>query len=85
MKFDLRWKKIARDELAQIWLDADSETRKQISRSCHLLEVDLRKNPLQVGESRPGNRRIGFESPLGIIFRVSEEQRMVKVLHVWKT
>ena len=27
----------------------------------------------------------GFESPLGIIFRVSEEQRMVKVLHVWKT
>jgi hypothetical protein len=84
MIFELRWSKIARDELARIWITADSELRKQITQSSYRLEMALKKSPHEVGESRDGSRRVDFDFPLGIAFRVIDEKRRVNVLHVWK-
>jgi hypothetical protein len=73
----------ARDELAQAWLDADSAGRSAVSQASDALERDLRRRPLEVGESREDSRRIGFEGPLRVLFDVSEADREVVVLHVW--
>jgi hypothetical protein len=36
------------------------------------------------GESRPGGRRVFFESPLGIAFRIDQSGADVHVLRVWR-
>jgi hypothetical protein len=47
------------------------------------LETLLADDPLNVGESRQDLSRIAFEKPLGIIFDVSPEDRLVTVLKFW--
>jgi hypothetical protein len=39
-------------------------------------------DPLGIGESREGNRRVLIEWPLAAFYEVSEPDRMVKVLRV---
>jgi hypothetical protein len=82
--FRVRWKQSALNELAALWMAADSEERRAITAATHRIDQLLRGDPDNQGESRPGGRRILFVPPLGILFRVDAAQAVVRVLHVWR-
>ncbi len=82
--FRVGWKKSALDELASIWLRANKRQRKEITQASHKIDQQLRDDPANFGESRPNGRRIGFEAPLGVLFKVDAPQRIVRVLQVWQ-
>jgi hypothetical protein len=79
----VKWIQIALNELTTIWLNADSSLRKSITVATQLIDKQLRSNPQEKGESRPGGHRILFELPLGVFFRVSADNKEVEVFHVW--
>ncbi len=74
----------ARDDLARHWLNADSETCAAITVAAREVEVTLRRNPSNRGESRSGNIRIAFEAPLGFLFDIRDADKQVHVLHIWQ-
>ena len=43
----------------------------------------LGEDPHKQGESRPGNRRIMFSSPLGVIFRIDIRLQQVVISEAW--
>lgn len=81
--FQVRWKQSALDELAELWIQADSATRKIITAATNQLDQELAQDPQNVGESRSGFERICFLFPLGIRFEVDNQQAKVQVLQVW--
>lgn len=81
--FTVRWVRSALDDLAAIWLDAESDRRAEITAATHRIDVALRMAPQEQGESRPNGRRIFFAAPLAVTFHVVDEQRLVRVLDVW--
>lgn len=82
--FRVRWKQSALNELAALWLAADSEIRTAINTAVQSIDELLRLDPEGEGESRPNKRRILFVAPLGVLFRVRVEQSVVRVLQVWR-
>jgi plasmid stabilization system protein ParE len=80
--FAVRWKKVARENLAEIWLQAAD--RNAVTRATHRIDQLLRSNPEQKGESRDGGRRVLLEPPLGVVFRVRTQGQIVEVLRVWQ-
>ena len=81
--FTVRWEGTALDELTELWTEADSALRASITLATHQIDQVLQANPLGHGESRPGNRRILFVSPLGITYRIEANGRTVSVLRAW--
>jgi hypothetical protein len=82
MSYQVFWVTEAEEELAAIWLDADD--RNAIATAAHVIDIALRLDPETVGESRGEGRRIFWEPPLGVIFIVSSDDRIVSVLNVWR-
>jgi hypothetical protein len=80
--FRVRWAKVALNELAAIWLAVDPALRQVVTRASDAVERRLEHDPLNEGESRSRGRRITFEPPLTIIFRIEADGRTVSVLHV---
>jgi hypothetical protein len=70
--------------LAALWTVANSAERRAITTAAHVIEQRLRGDPDNQGESRPHGRRILFESPLGVRFRVYSQQGVVRILQVWQ-
>jgi hypothetical protein len=82
--FTVRWKRSALNELASVWMKADSEQRRRITAASQRIDRLLHDDPEQQGESRPLGRRILFVPPLGITFRINRQTSLVSVLHVWR-
>lgn len=82
MIFRVRWGRRALDDLASLWAQAGSSLRQVITSASHTVEQRLRRNPLAEGESRPKGRRVTFEPPLTVTFRVEADGRTVSVLHI---
>jgi hypothetical protein len=82
MSFSVIWLPEAEDELARIWLDASD--RAAVATAANTLDHQLEQDPSDVGESRPDNRRIAFEKPLIVVFRIDFSATVVKVLRVRK-
>ncbi len=82
MKYHVRWLPRAEQELAALWLD--TLRRAAVTRAAQLLDQQLAQAPGHLGESRPRGRRVHFEAPLGILFRVLEDVQEVEVIHVWE-
>jgi plasmid stabilization system protein ParE len=80
----VRWTPAARADLANVWLKADSDQRRVITSAAQAIDNRLTIDAKNAGESRPGGRRIFFESPLGIAFRVDPTGAAVDVLRVWR-
>ena len=80
--FQVMWLESALDELATIWMDRDSEKRKELTSALHLLEKQLRHDPENVGESRENNTRVYIDLPLVVSFKCVVEKSVVFVLHV---
>jgi hypothetical protein len=82
--FQVAWLREAVDELADIWIKADSPSRKAITKVTHILDQELKVDPLRQSESRAGNVRILFADPLAVLFEVDSMQRIVWILHIWR-
>jgi mRNA-degrading endonuclease RelE of RelBE toxin-antitoxin system len=82
MKYTVDWLPAAEQELTELWLSAAD--RDAITRASHRMDQRLRADPQNEGESRADGRRILFDAPLGIIYRVLANEHRVVVSHVWK-
>jgi hypothetical protein len=79
--FDVMWAPSTVDELTEIWMQANQIDRERITRA---VDRELKRRAPQTGESREADRRVYFESPSGILFRVSEEHQVAVVSRVWR-
>ncbi len=84
MTYQVHWRKGPLDDLASIWLGANPEKRRAITRGVDAIDRSLRLNPQNVGESRSSDFRIAFCPPLAIKFQVDIAQAIVYVVHVWR-
>lgn len=82
MNFSLEWKVTATNELAQIWMRADSGTRQRITAAAGKVDQLLKSDPYGSSESREADRRILFVAPLAVTFRVDTPANRVHVLRV---
>jgi hypothetical protein len=80
--FRVRWERRALDELTDLWTQADSALRQDITAASHTIDRRLARDPLNEGESRPRGRRITFIPPLAVFFRVENDGQTVSVLHL---
>jgi hypothetical protein len=81
--FKLHWAKSARMELAQLWTTADPTLRRAITIASHEIDQQLIRRGDTAGESRGGDRRILFETPLAVTYRVFSNERRIRVSRVW--
>jgi hypothetical protein len=81
--YRVAWRQFALDELARIWLLADSAQRNAITQAAHRIDQRLEMRPHDEGESRSPGLHFLFELPLGISYEILEDQKRVRVLHVW--
>jgi hypothetical protein len=81
--FTVIWRTRALDELADIVVQSDLNTQDLVERQVTALNKRLAADPLDVGESRGGSRRIAIADPICILFEVSAVNRIVRVLTCW--
>jgi len=81
MHYTVSWLPGAESELARLWLE--ETLRGNIELAANEIDLCLRVDPENAGESREGNRRILFVTPLVVTFKVDRQDRMVQVREVW--
>jgi hypothetical protein len=84
VKYSVRWREEASEELATIWLKSDSSERRKITAAADAIDKALANRPIECGESRGAMRRIFYVEPLALVFQVSEPDWTVNVLQVWR-
>jgi hypothetical protein len=82
--YEVEWLDAAVQELAGIWLAANTDDRAKVNQATRMIDQSLRHNPYQKGESRPSGRRIFFALPIGVFFRVERHAPVVTVTHAWR-
>lgn len=83
MRFTIRWREAALNDLATAWLKADASQRAAITGAVYSIEQGLKDRPDQKGESRPEGERIMFSAPIGILFHVEEQDCLAIIEQVW--
>jgi hypothetical protein len=81
-RYSVLWTAKAESQLAEAW--AAATDRSSVTSAANRLDADLAVDPFAVGESRPDNYRIEVRGVLAIIYRVSELDRIVCVVRVWR-
>ena len=81
----VEWDDSTRDRLADLYVATTPEEREIIAREVERLERDLRRDPLEVGESRVPFVRVVSRGPLVFWFRVNAEATRVRIFHVSRT
>lgn len=81
MKFSVVWQPDAEAQLAKLW--ERSSDRVAFASAANHIEQVLRSYPDRAGEDRFDGDRVIFEEPLGMMFRLTLEDRLVQVLRVW--
>jgi hypothetical protein len=69
--------------LSGVWERADATLREAIMAASRRVDQQLHVAPNEQGESRDDESRILFEAPLGIIYEVDEEKKLVRILRAW--
>ena len=83
MKYRITWTRSAQEHLAGVWLV--SADRQAVTSAAAWIDAQLTNDPQTQGESRSGNVRILIQRPLGVLYEVVEEDRIVYVSAVWTT
>ena len=83
--FRLQWAKSARMELARLWIAADPSMRQAITSAAHRIDQQLIHHADIIGESRDRDRRVFFDEPLGIYYRIFPDKGRARVTRVWLT
>jgi hypothetical protein len=79
----VEWLDAALAQVADGWLEADSDLRAAITTAVNQIDIELRDNPGVKGESRTEDERILVIAPLGIVFRIEHQEPTVVVLRAW--
>lgn len=83
MKWTVVYLPDAEQELAALWVDPAS--RADVTDASNRIDRLLQRDPEKVGESREEpDQRVVFVAPLAVLFRVTADDRLVEVIHVWK-
>jgi plasmid stabilization system protein ParE len=82
MIFTVVWIPKAEAMLARIWNAA--KDRAAVAEAADRIDALLKRDPLTVGESRSGSLRVLYSLPLAVHYEVSEMDRLVRVLRVWR-
>jgi hypothetical protein len=69
--------------LHETWERADEPLREAICRALRRADRRLHEDPQEQGESREKRTRILFQHPLGVLFEVDEERKLVVILRTW--
>jgi hypothetical protein len=77
MKWTVKYRRLAKDDLAALWLDAPD--RQVLAEAADAIDAELASDPLTAGEGRGGSRRLVINSPLAAYFVVDESTRTVTV------
>lgn len=80
MKYRLVFRRRASRSLADIWLAATDKDA--VTRASHRLELHLRNDPLNTGESRTGRMRVVYLDPIVAFYYVDEVAGKVIVVDV---
>ena len=80
--FRCHWFTTALDELADLYVHADSAERDRIGDGVAAFNSRLADDPFAVGESREYDFRIAFPPLLCVYFRVDVSSRQVRVTRV---
>jgi len=80
MRYKLRWKKSARDQLTNEWRNAAD--RNAATLASHVIETTLAAAPHLQGESRAGNDRFWVVEPLTVTYEVRDADRVVRILRI---
>lgn len=78
--YRVRWTRAASNQLAAIWTDATD--RNAVTVASNLIDHALATDPENHGEDRPNNRRVLFESPLLVFYRIDNSSNTVIVSFV---
>jgi hypothetical protein len=81
--FQVEWLHEADEQLAAIWMRAESNERSAIVEATNTIDRELKTDPFRQSESRDEDRRVLYASPLGVFFSVDMRSRVVWVGHVW--
>jgi hypothetical protein len=73
----------ANRDLVDLWIESDQQ--QQMTTAVDHLVKQLQSNPSEVGEARSANRRVAFQSPIGIAFEVDQALQQVTVYQLWVT
>jgi hypothetical protein len=84
MTYHVRWIQAALDELTELWMKADSSTRKVVNQAVVAIDRDLATDPLAVSESREPGEWVHFSDPLGVLIEIDASTLTVWVLSVWR-
>ena len=82
--YRVEWLTIAEKELTEMWLQADSATRRILTAASHATDQRLSQDPLAESESRVGITRITFIEPLAVTYQIESDGQTVTVLHIRK-
>ena len=80
MKYTVTWKPSLKQQLADIWLRAESKN--SVTEAAHTIDKLLQVSPLDEGESRSGALRIIIVRPLTVLYEVFDDDRRVDVLSI---
>jgi hypothetical protein len=69
--------------LREVWEKADAALRDAILRASETLDQILAHDPSAQGEGRDGPVRILLQAPMGVLFEVDEEKKLVRILRAW--
>jgi hypothetical protein len=78
MKYDVVWVGTAERRLTQIWLA--SRFRSVITQAAQAIDKELSNRPFDVGESRGIGQRILLAMPLGVVYELHADKKLVRVL-----
>jgi len=78
----IHWYVAARNELAELWLNGDSEFRTALARLVAGVERLLQWHPHEAGESRGGNDRIVFVDFAVLYIEVDDVDKIVWVTQI---
>ena len=82
MNYTVVWTGEAERRLTRLWLSA--RARHAIRDAADQIDAALQSQPHEYGESRDAGIRIALLSPLGVLYRINEQERQVRVLSVWE-
>ena len=80
MRFTVIWDPDALEELAETW--NETRNKKEVTWAVDKIDSELRNSPQTKGEPFNGDFHI-TEGPIEVVYRVSEDDRLVTVLQVY--
>jgi hypothetical protein len=82
MRFTLTWLESAEERLTQLWTDRPDE-RKQIQRAADDIERRLKHGVERIASLAVGNIYMTRAAPLCVIVEVREQDRLIRVTHLF--